>query len=272
MFGCEKLVSTISIQADMNGLPADNWHHFLRLRDLHQILSEVPLDGITRVLEVGAGDGVQTVALRQRFDEVVSIDISPSGAVSGIIVADAANLPFIDGYFDLVFSSNVLEHVEQLEESLIEMKRVLTKKGAMIHSMPTSTWKVLQVFGRPVASALSIARKIIPGLGCHCKRPMDLSHVRNHNSGLAKRSLFARIFGQLFPSIHGVSSNHVQEFVRFRARWWIGKFSSVELSCYRISPLFFHSPYEFMPYKFLRLRDRIAKAGFTSVQVFWLRL
>ena len=99
-----------------------------------------------------------------------------------------------------------------------------------------------------------------------------LSYVSNHNFGPSKRSLLTRILGQCIPTIHGVSSNHVEEFIHFRTRWWIGVFNTVDLTCYRISPLFFHSPYEILPYKFLHLRDRIAKAGLTSVQVFWLRL
>ena len=97
-----------SYRTEFNRLPIDNWHHFLRLRDLQQILSEIPLEGVTRVLEIGSGDGVQTDALQQQFPEVISIDISPSSELQGVIVADASNLPFIDGYFDLVFSSNVL--------------------------------------------------------------------------------------------------------------------------------------------------------------------
>ena len=265
-------MSPISMRVAMSGLPDNNWHHFLRLRDLYQIFSEVPLDGITRVLEIGAGDGVQTVALRKRFEEVVSIDICPSGKLNGIIVADAHSLPFIDGYFDLVFSSNVLEHVERLEESLIEMKRVLTKKGIMIHSMPTSTWKVLQIIGRPVASIVRITRKVMSGLTHRADRWTKSSYVSNHNFVPSKKSLLTRILGQCIPTIHGVSSNHVQEFIHFRTHWWIGKFNTVDLTCYRVSPLYFHSPYEILPYKFLHLRDRIAKAGLTSVQVFWLRL
>ena len=68
---------------DTSGLPTDNWHHFLRLRDLRQVIAEVPVDGIERVLELGAGDGVQTAALREFFPEVVPIDIAPSGVVDG---------------------------------------------------------------------------------------------------------------------------------------------------------------------------------------------
>ena len=71
------------------GLPTDNWHHFLRLRDLRQIVDEVPIDGASRVLELGAGDGVQTAALRELFSQVVPIDIAPSGQVPGVVMADA---------------------------------------------------------------------------------------------------------------------------------------------------------------------------------------
>ena len=133
------------MRVETSGLPTNNWHHFLRLRDLRQILTEVPLDGVKRVLEIGAGDGVQTASLREIFPEVVPMDIAPSRVIDGLVVADVSNLPFGDDYFDLVFSSNVLEHVESLDDSLNEMKRVLVSDGMMIHSMPTATWKFLQI-------------------------------------------------------------------------------------------------------------------------------
>jgi len=58
------------MRVNTTGLPTDNWHHFLRLRDLRQVLAEMPLDGISRVLELGAGDGVQTEVLRGMFPEM----------------------------------------------------------------------------------------------------------------------------------------------------------------------------------------------------------
>ena len=109
-----------------SGLPTDNWHHFLRLRDLRQIVDEVPIDGGSRVLELGAGDGVQTAALRELFSQVVPIDIAPSGQVPGMVMADASKLPFADGYFDLVFSINTFHnlHNYELEPALREFERV----------------------------------------------------------------------------------------------------------------------------------------------------
>ena len=264
------------MRVDTTGLPADNWHHFLRLRDLRQVLAEVPLanvplHGVKRVLELGAGDGVQTAALREVFDEVIPMDIAPSGVVDGLVVADAANLPFVDGYFDLVFSSNVLEHVERLDESLAEMKRVLAPEGIMIHSMPTGTWKVLQVVGRPVASLMRVLRKLVPGMSGGAERARPGSHASVHVADPVRRSMVRRVIGLVIPTVHGVSGNHVSEFYRFRPAWWKRQFARAGLDCYRSSPLFSHSPYDLAPYRLMGLRDLIGRAGFASVDVFWLK-
>ena len=267
----EDLISSTAMRADLDELPKDNWHHFLRLRDLHQILTEIPLNGVARVLELGAGDGVQTMELRKRFAEVVSIDIAAPVDVDGIIVADAESLPFVDDYFDLVFSSNVLEHIEQIENSVEEMKRVLTPSGIMIHSMPTGTWKVIQIAARPIASMVKIARTVVSVLSKDIEPARQISHRAIPDSGQPQRSVISKICGQFIPSIHGVSSNHFQEFMCFRTGWWMSKFSEYELNCFRSSPLFLHSPYGMLPYRFLGLRERLARYGIASVQVFWVR-
>ena len=255
----------------MNGLPTDNWHHFLRLRDLRQVLAELPLDGISRVLELGAGDGVQTAALRRRFAEVVPLDIAPSGKVKGLIIADASRLPFVDDCFDLVFSSNVLEHVENLDSCFAEMKRVLAPGGIMIHSMPTGTWKVIQIFARPVASVIRQVRRFVPGLSVGSARASRGEFMSPGSGGPAKRPLRQRLIGLFIPGVHGVSKNHFQEFVRFRPPWWYRQFDNAGLECYRSSSLFLHSPYDMLPYRFVGLRDRLSKMGIASVQVYWLR-
>lgn len=259
------------MRVDTSGLPSDNWHHFLRLRDLRQILAEAPLEGVARVLELGAGDGVQTSALRARFAEVTPIDISPSGEVDGLIVADASSLPFVNNYFDLVFSSNVLEHVEDLDVCLAEMKRVLAPGGVMIHSMPTGNWKVIQLAARPLASVVRLVRRLVPGLSGASARARPGSHAPDHADGPPGRSVSQKIVGQFIPSIHGVSGNHVREFVQFRPGWWKRKFRNAGLDCYRSSPLYLHSPYDMLPYRFTGLRDRISRSGIASVQVYWLR-
>jgi len=121
-----------------------SWHHFLRQRDLLQIIDSLNYNKNIKVLEVGAGDGSQTKLLKKYFKHVVSIDIAPSTDTKDIIIADVCDLPFGDKEFDIVFSSNVLEHVDDLTKAFSEMKRVLRDDGKMIHSMPSHIWKILQ--------------------------------------------------------------------------------------------------------------------------------
>ena len=259
------------MRVDTTGLPADNWHHFLRLRDLRQVFAEMPLDGISRVLELGAGDGVQTTVLRGMFPKVTPVDIAPSGDVAGMIIADAADLPFEDDSFDLIFSSNVLEHVEQLDVAFKEMKRVLAPGGVMIHSMPTGTWKIVQLLLRPIASAMKIVRRLLPGVPSGAGRAQEGSHGSLGGVRQKRRSLLQKLFGLVIPTVHGNSGNHLSEFFQFRPKWWKRRFDEAGLECVQSSPLFLHSPYDLLPYRFLGVRDLLGCAGFASVDVFWLR-
>ena len=259
------------MRVETNGLPSDNWHHFLRLRDLKQVVAEVAVDPSWRVLEIGAGDGVQTSALREIFDEVQPVDIAPSGLVEGLVVADVTDLPFDDDQFDLIFSSNVLEHVEDIDAGLIELRRVLAPGGIMIHSMPTGVWKVIQVVGRPMASLVKAVRMLVPGISPVRSRARAGSHGALHDTNLSKRSLLKRVVGLIVPTVHGVTGNHITEFLQFRPKWWMKKFESSGLNCFRSSPLFLHSPYDALPYRFIPLREQLSKLGIASVRVYWMK-
>lgn len=49
---------------------------------------------------------------------------------------DGENLPFLNESFDWIFSSQVFEHIENLDEILDELHRILVPKGGMIVTMP----------------------------------------------------------------------------------------------------------------------------------------
>ena len=60
-----------------------------------------------------------------------------------IVQGFAEDLPFKDKQYDVVFSSHVLEHVNDEQKSLQEMKRVLNDNGVLIIGMPTATMTII---------------------------------------------------------------------------------------------------------------------------------
>jgi ubiquinone/menaquinone biosynthesis C-methylase UbiE len=98
-----------------------------------------------RALEIGAGTGYFTLNLLRAgiVGEAVATDISPgmlrrlrgSAEELGLTVetaaCDAAELPFDDGSFDLVFGHAVLHHLPDLEAAFREFRRVLRPGGVV---------------------------------------------------------------------------------------------------------------------------------------------
>jgi SAM-dependent methyltransferase len=90
-----------------------------------------------RALDVGAGPGLLSAALRDLVGEAVALD--PSEALLGHapdavrrVVGNAESMPFGDGEFDLVTSVNSLHHVADLTRALAEMARVLAPGGTLV--------------------------------------------------------------------------------------------------------------------------------------------
>lgn len=99
------------------------------------------------VLDVGCGFGEFAGVV---FDKVeVGIDVSAHDlekALKGksyekVQWADARNLPFKSNTFGTVTSVSVLEHIENSEEVVAEVARVLKRGGKFVFSVPTTKMK-----------------------------------------------------------------------------------------------------------------------------------
>jgi len=99
------------------------------------------------VLDVASGSGYGTRYLSNKgAAKVVGVDNSREAVkysqekyqTSGIefILADAAKLPFENDIFDIVVSFETIEHLDDQEKFLREIKRVLRKDGLLIISTP----------------------------------------------------------------------------------------------------------------------------------------
>jgi SAM-dependent methyltransferase len=95
-----------------------------------------------RVFEDGCGVGAylahmakhakQAVGLDYEFERVVEAGIK----VPEVICGACERLPFPDGYFDLVLSHEVLEHVQDDQLAINEILRVLKPSGRLILFVP----------------------------------------------------------------------------------------------------------------------------------------
>ncbi len=116
----------------------------IRASELKEALSYFPLEG--RVLEIGAGTGWQAKALAAKGYNVSAIDVSVSNLkaerIYPIIDYDGKEIPFGNNTFDIVFSGNVLEHIEHIYEFQKEIHRVLKPNGVAIHVLPSSSWRL----------------------------------------------------------------------------------------------------------------------------------
>lgn len=88
-------------------------------------------------LDVGCRDGHQTRWLERRGYEVTSIDVESNFPGARVVDANAP-LPFEDDQFDLIWSSEVIEHLKNPAFSLRELRRVAAPGGEIILTTPNS--------------------------------------------------------------------------------------------------------------------------------------
>ncbi len=115
-------------------------------RRLNMVAQWATLQNAT-ILEVGCGLGTYSKQFRQRFTpHVEAIEIEPARAAEAqkdtphALVAVAEHLPYPANRFDLVFSNEVIEHVQDDHAAAIEMVRVTRPGGRIILFCPNRWW------------------------------------------------------------------------------------------------------------------------------------
>ncbi|MCX6950761.1 MAG: class I SAM-dependent methyltransferase [Verrucomicrobia bacterium] len=103
------------------------------------------LPATTPVIEVGCGDASFTTDLARHFSNVTAIDIS-AGQIAENIKAFpgikflqhdvSERFPFPDASFEVVWCSEVLEHLFDPEFALREMHRILRPGGRLLVTVP----------------------------------------------------------------------------------------------------------------------------------------
>jgi ubiquinone/menaquinone biosynthesis C-methylase UbiE len=172
-----------SEEIDAAAVNDDTWLAFGRKREAEFIFSRFGQHRFRAALELGAGDGRQSITIAQHCERLVCTELDEKRLRSWDLpdveyrICNAEDLScFRDHSFDLLFSSNMLEHLSHPERCLAEAKRVLMPGGLLIVTVPSRIWKIFNVL-------LSLCR------------------------------------GKL-PRVHGIAPDHVTEFFLFSRRRW----------------------------------------------------
>jgi SAM-dependent methyltransferase len=138
----------------------------------------LPAEAAPRVLDYGAGEGkyLQLVRRIKPAASLVGVDIRAPHTLPDFefhTLEPGANLPFASNSFDVVISFDVLEHVEQLDQSLQEIHRILRSGGSFVGFVPTEG-----------------------GLGAHaffrCFAPHIYRDTKDHSHAYTRRELLGR--------------------------------------------------------------------------------
>ncbi len=189
----------------------------------------------TRVLEVGAGTGRQARTLSEQGHQVEAVDLADSNyahaRVWPIRNYDGVHLPFEDDSFDVVFSSNVLEHVERLSALLAEMRRVVRPGGHLVHVVPSATWRLWTTVTYYPDRVRRLAQLVLER-----RRPFQRE---TSNSRAGGRSVTVRraLLRQLLPEVHGLLGHSLwSETLAFRRSRWTELLADPALTCVASGP------------------------------------
>jgi SAM-dependent methyltransferase len=106
------------------------------------LLAEFPSRGEgRRVLDIGCGYGHLGAFLAQRGFAVTGVDypgISHSPEIAFVAADLDHGLPALNGTFDFILCADILEHLKNPLEMLLNIRKLLAPGGALIASLPNS--------------------------------------------------------------------------------------------------------------------------------------
>jgi SAM-dependent methyltransferase len=126
----------------------------------------------SRVLDIGCGTGNFALAMRAHGAHVTGLDLSmgmlknaaAKGLSSGLVRADAVQMPFANAVFDSAYAVQVLHHIARKDHFFAEARRVLKDGGVLAiqscsHAQLAIFW---QYYYWPVA--LELDKQRIPDI------------------------------------------------------------------------------------------------------------
>ncbi len=123
-----------------------NVHGNIELEHLHRYLEACELAAGKVVLDIASGEGYGSAMLANKANKVIGVDISAEAIKHArkcyqkenleYMVGSCADIPLPDASVDIVVSFETIEHHDQHEQMMQEIKRVLRPDGILLISSP----------------------------------------------------------------------------------------------------------------------------------------
>lgn len=210
----------------------DAYLHDLRRREIELVFDGCDEGTFDRGLELGAGDGFISGLLSRFVGDLLVTDFYPDilrlpprpGVRAQVMDAEATGEVLAAGSFDLVFSSNLLEHLPDLPRALGGIHRVLADDGLAVQILPSAFWKVCQLgLFTPdvVLSRLDrYGRGYLPQPLRRLTQDAEAWTPARHNNPKVDDGRDDWVHRFLIPPVHGAVGGHGRELRRFRRRAW----------------------------------------------------
>jgi len=196
-------------------IPQDHCDQATALSLLREVTEEQGLNDLdqVKVLDLGCGDGRSFEALKKVLTKMsycgVDIEASPEVSIRTrddlrFDTYDGVNLPYEPDSMDVIFSSQVLEHVRHPDQLIKSANRVLRKGGVFVgsvsflepyHSFSIFNWSpygIVTVF-RDSGFDKIVLRPGIDGIALTLRRIFGREHF---GASFAKNSLFNYFIGE----------------------------------------------------------------------------
>ncbi|MCY2928625.1 MAG: class I SAM-dependent methyltransferase [Planctomycetota bacterium] len=238
--------------------------HAIRRQQFGVVFGRCGAGVFPQALELGAGDGFLSTLLRPLCGRLTATDLNarrlPGGESGNVTfrVCDAEALAeqFPENHFDLVFSSSLLEHLNDCPRALAGIARVLTDDGLAVHYLPNRLWKVVTILLHWPNKIVKALDKMLGGrrsVRHQARSPAQECEHNNLKTPRRRRNLLARLF---LPRIHGVSRTTLGELAVFGRRRWIARFGQAGFVVLAVYKAGFNSGYGFGWHRLRRLLER----------------
>jgi SAM-dependent methyltransferase len=224
----------------------------------------------TVVLEIGAGTGQQAQALSNKGYRVTAIDLASSHyrheRVYDVTEYDGQTIPLADHSVDVVFSSNVLEHVACIDDFLEEQQRVMKDGGVAIHILPSAACRL---WGIPAHYVWLLRRVFALLFAKTIQTPSDSPAAQPPRKPQSAHDWLIT----LFPERHGERGTTLTEAYYYSRYWWNRKFRQHGFIPVRVESngLFYTMANAFNDMLDLKWRSRMAKLFGSACHIYVLR-